>query len=87
LPFRDLLVRIPLIPGITDTNRNLKDVASLLREMGLGRAMLLPYNPLWLPKRKALSMDLPYQNEGFMSQDEINRCRGVMEQYGVEPVG
>lgn len=38
-------VRHPLIPGVTDTPENTKATASFLRERGIGRIELLPYNP------------------------------------------
>jgi pyruvate formate lyase activating enzyme len=37
-------VRVPLIPGITDTAENLDAILGLMREAGLGSIALLPYN-------------------------------------------
>lgn len=37
-------VRTPLIPGVTDTPENLTGIARLLREQGVSRIELLPYN-------------------------------------------
>jgi len=85
--FQDLLPRVPLIPGITDTDENLKSIAKLLADLGLTRVMLLPYNPLWLSKRRALGMDMPYSHDSFMSPEEIERCRGVFEKAGLTLVG
>jgi len=38
-------VRVPLIPGITDTPANLAAVFAFMRQAGLGRVTLAPYNP------------------------------------------
>ena len=38
-------VRIPLIPDITDTHENLAGIFAFMRESGLARVALLPYNP------------------------------------------
>ena len=38
-------VRVPLIPGITDTERNLRDIFGFMCDAGLSRVALLPYNP------------------------------------------
>jgi pyruvate formate lyase activating enzyme len=39
------VIRVPLIPGVTDTDRNLADIAALVRRApGLVRVDLLPYN-------------------------------------------
>jgi len=37
-------VRVPLIPGITDTEENLDAIFAFMREAGLGPVALLPYN-------------------------------------------
>jgi pyruvate formate lyase activating enzyme len=37
-------VRVPLIPGITDTEDNLNAIFAFMREVGLGSVALLPYN-------------------------------------------
>jgi pyruvate formate lyase activating enzyme len=37
-------VRVPLIPGITDTEENLGAVFAFMRQAGLGSVALLPYN-------------------------------------------
>jgi len=85
--FKDLLPRVPLIPGITDTDENLKSIAKLLSDLDLSRVMLLPYNPLWLSKRRALGMDMPYSHDSFMSPEEIERCRGIFEKAGFNLLG
>jgi pyruvate formate lyase activating enzyme len=41
---RNVQVRVPLIPGITDTDENLRGVFAFLREAGLPSVALLPYN-------------------------------------------
>ncbi|MFL7809682.1 MAG: radical SAM protein, partial [Anaerolineae bacterium] len=37
-------VRVPLIPGITDTEDNLSAIFAFMHEAGLGSVALLPYN-------------------------------------------
>ncbi len=81
-----LLVRVPLVPGITDTEDNLRAIAELLSKSGLPRAALLAYNPLWLQKRNALGMPPAYQHERFMPPEEISRAREIFLRAGVEPV-
>jgi pyruvate formate lyase activating enzyme len=80
----ELVPRIPLVPGITDGEANLDALASLVREAQLTRVTLLPYNPLWLDKRRALGHELPYQHAALMSEADLLRCRGVMERHGLE---
>lgn len=42
---RNIVIRVPLIPGITDTEANLRGVFSFMNDAGLSRVSLLPYNP------------------------------------------
>jgi pyruvate formate lyase activating enzyme len=51
-------VRIPLIPGITDTVSNLRGIFEFVRGIGLSSVALLPYNPSAGAKYEWL--DLPY---------------------------
>ena len=78
-----LLPRVPLVPGITDTEENLRGVARLLTGMGLTLVALLPYNPLWIPKRRELMEDLPYGHDQFMPAERLEVCRQWVEEEGV----
>lgn len=82
----DLLVRIPLVPGVTDTTENLTALARLVTEAGLERVALLPYNPLWLSKRRARAGELSYTHAGWMSAADIARCEAVINAAGVRVV-
>ncbi len=42
----DVTVRIPLIPTVTDTEKNLTEICEFLRENGFSYAELLPYNKM-----------------------------------------
>ena len=83
----EVLARIPLVPGITDGDANLRALAALLLDLGLLRVALMPYNPLWVPKREALGFDLPFAHREWMEADELERCAGVFLQTGVAVVG
>lgn len=80
----DLLPRVPLVPGITDSPANLSALASLLLDIGLQRVALLPYNPLWVPKRQGLGMGLPYDEREWMTAEHVARCEDVFAQAGLE---
>lgn len=42
---RNVQVRVPLVPGITDTQENLRAIFDFMERAKLTRAALLPYNP------------------------------------------
>ena len=41
---KDFTVRIPLIPGVTDTAENIRDIIEILNKNGISYAEALPYN-------------------------------------------
>jgi pyruvate formate lyase activating enzyme len=53
-----VLPRVPLVPGMTATTRNLLGTALFLADLGYRRCDLLPYNPAGIEKRRAIGMDL-----------------------------
>jgi pyruvate formate lyase activating enzyme len=61
----DVRVRVPLVPGITDTRANLSALFGFLRDAGLTAVELLPYNPLtgakyeWLGRPYDLTCEPP----------------------------
>lgn len=54
-----LVLRVPLVPGITATRENLAAIARLVRELGIASWELLPYNPWGISKRRNLSKEQP----------------------------
>ena len=43
---KDFVIRTPLIPGVTDTEENLRAIAALLKQNGINYIELLPYNKM-----------------------------------------
>jgi pyruvate formate lyase activating enzyme len=83
----DLLVRVPLVPGLTDDAENLTAIARHLRSLGLDRLALLPYNPLWIPKRQGLAAGgrgLHYAHDRWMSEKDVARCADLIRAEGLE---
>jgi pyruvate formate lyase activating enzyme len=65
------VLRIPLIPGVTATRRNIFDIADFLREVNVEEAALLPFNPLGLEKWPRIGKSKPDLPQHLMSEDEI----------------
>ena len=54
-----LLVRVPLVPGFTDSPENLSGIAGLLVELRVTRVELMPYHELGRDKYKGLARPYP----------------------------
>jgi len=72
-----LLPRVPLVPGITATEGNLRAIATFLAELGHSRCDLLPYNPAGIEKRRILGMKpsfpLPESPLGPAEEEELRQ--------------
>lgn len=75
----EVLPRIPVIPGLTATRNNLAGIVEILRELGVRRFTLLPYNPLGMEKRKAFGRGAPQLPERLMSPQEEEAIRRLVE--------
>lgn len=51
------VVRVPLIPGVTDTNENLTQIADIVEKSNAQRVELLPYNKMAGSKYKLVGLD------------------------------
>lgn len=65
---RDFVVRLPLIPGVTDTRENINGVIRVLKENNVSYIELLPYNKMAGGKYKMLER---VYTPGFDEQREV----------------
>jgi pyruvate formate lyase activating enzyme len=75
------VVRVPLVPGVTDTDENLAAIAETVRGMpGLLRVDLLPYNKAAGGKYESIGMEF---KPDYTEARELNINTLVFEQAGV----
>ncbi len=83
----DLLPRIPLIPGITDTPGNLSAWATFLKNHGATEVALLEYNPTWIEKLAHLGRTGSSMKDDrftrFMTKAQIDRCHQIFHEKGI----
>ncbi len=78
---KDFVVRIPLIPGVTDTESNITSLAKLMRENGVSYAELMPYNKMAGGKYK---MVLREYTPDFDQTQEVKIQEDIFKEYGIE---
>jgi pyruvate formate lyase activating enzyme len=83
-----ILPRTPLIPGITDTEHNLTAIAEYLSSLGVTKAALLEYNPLWGAKCEKIGEVNPLgpgkSRDAWMDRDHVEKCRTIFRERGIE---
>jgi len=82
-----LLPRTPLIPDITDTEINIREIAAFLKNLNITEATLLEYNPLWHEKSDKVGMENPYKKIKTMtsfSEGAVGeKCRAIFADAGI----
>ncbi len=82
----EILPRVPLIPGITDSDDNLRQIASFLVKNSAMKVEVLPYNPTWVPKLFKLGRESTYTNEVWMPQERVEYAREIFEDAGLRVI-
>lgn len=83
---RELLPRIPLVPGITDTDANLEAIADFLKSQNVSHAKLLPYNPLWPEKSAKIGSSTGWLDKTmrqWMPAARLTQCTAIFESRGI----
>lgn len=82
-----IVPRTPLIPGVTDTDENIRGLARFYSDHGVPRTMLLKSNPLWAEKYEKLDIggtliDLGIPR-GLYSKARLAEVSRIFEDFGV----
>ena len=67
----DVIPRVPLIPDITTRPSRLQKISGILRETGMTRCWLLPYNPLGFSKRKTIGKPMVNMPGQMLTKEEL----------------
>ena len=82
---KSLIIRVPLIPGITDTITNLTGIASLASSLNKNPEIhLLPYHPLGESKYHMLDRRQPLGDLQRQSEREIAAMKATFESFDLE---
>jgi pyruvate formate lyase activating enzyme len=80
-----VVIRIPLIPDITDTEENLSLISNYLLTLNnIHRVDLLPYNKLAEDKYRRLNQDSKLGSLEAQSLDRLEKIKKLVESFGFE---
>lgn len=79
-----MIMRLPLIPRINDSEQNVRATARFAQELGVRRLDLLPYHRFGASKYT--NLDRRYRLDGMTSppDEEVARLKGILESMGLE---
>jgi pyruvate formate lyase activating enzyme len=79
----EVQIRVPLIPGITDSEANVASIFEFMRDAGLTSVSLLPYNPSAAAKYEWLGLD--YGVKGALQDgDQLERLLELARESQLE---
>ena len=85
---KPFIVRTPLIPNITDTDENIRQIAKFLKDININNTMmyyeLLNFNPLGDTKYKALGKINEFENVKPLSSNRIKELAKIAEDEGIK---
>jgi pyruvate formate lyase activating enzyme len=78
--------RMPIVPGITSTEPNLRQVAALLRDLGAGTIHLLRYHAMGEAKLARIGNPLPPLGlgNGKIAAEALSEAAGFLRHEGLE---
>jgi pyruvate formate lyase activating enzyme len=80
----EIELRLPLIPGITDTDENLAGIGSLYKSLSRELPLrLLPYHRAAMDKYARFGIECKMSDAAELSAAEVARCRARLIGMGV----
>jgi pyruvate formate lyase activating enzyme len=79
-----LSVRVPVIPGLNDSESNIRATAELARELGARRVHLLPYHRLGLAKYHRLQVVYRLEDLKAPAAAHMQALRAWVQSYGLD---
>lgn len=81
----DLLLRVPLIPGFTATEENLRGIGKLIAALPRRIPVeVLNYNPMCREKYDALKKTYPVQETRPLDAARVENFREILREYGLD---
>jgi pyruvate formate lyase activating enzyme len=79
----NVLVRFPLIPGVNDDDRNVREIGAFLASLKLTRIDVLPYHRAGLAKYERLQRPYPLAGTQPPSTDQVEHVVRLLEGCGL----
>ena len=82
----EIMVRVPLIPKLTATKKNLKDICLFLRNRGIMKVNLLPYHNMGEAKLEKINSPLKPLNLSRLDNGELTNISTLFQDAGIEAI-
>ncbi len=80
----EVIIRFPLVPGITDTPENLEDIVAVMKKNSLTRINLEPYHSLGVDKYEEHGLKYSLENLGHYQSGDLEKYREFFAGQGLQ---
>jgi pyruvate formate lyase activating enzyme len=80
---KEMLLRIPVIPGFNDAPEDALSFSRLLNDLGIHSVQLLPFHQFGEKKYELLGIPYALQGKKSLHADELNGYRDIFEANGI----
>jgi pyruvate formate lyase activating enzyme len=81
---KEMIIRIPVIPGVNDSKENISQTAQLAQELGIKEVHLLAYHSLGREKYARLDREYLLENLESPSDEKMNYLKKLVESKGIK---
>jgi len=81
---KPVIIRLPLVPEHNDSEENIRDLATLMNELGLTRIDLLPYHSLGKTKYERLGIEYKLADLKPHESNQVDQIKAILESYGLQ---
>ena len=77
------VLRIPLIPGFNDDEKNIRETCEFVKEVGIEQIDLLPFNILADSKYREMGIHWVYSGAESQSKEKLGQLSEIVTSYGL----
>ena len=81
---KPVVVRIPLIPGYTDSKTNIEASGEFISRIGISQVDVVPYHQLGVGKYERLGKKYALRDLDPISDERTEECIKILERYGLQ---
>lgn len=81
---KNYIVRVPVIPGFNDTEREIGDISAFASKIGAQKLHLLPYHRLGADKYKGLGRQYLMEDAPLLEKSKVECLKKTVEFYGLD---
>jgi len=82
---KDILIRIPIIPGVNDDEVNINNTGYFLTKIGIAKVQLLPYHNYGVAKYSSLGREYNF-NSKIPTSTEMDQIKSLLSNYGLDVI-